>query len=101
MLSQSETVYDEKYLKTYGDKINTNFHDNGMSKDGCHYVCLSTILIGSAFNMGKNHYPKVFLVECKYIVKEKKMSKFIKDDWEISSNEPYYSDKTDEKSARL
>ena len=47
--------------------------------------------------MGKNHYPKVFLVECKYIVKEKKMSKFIKDDREISSNEPYYSDKTDEK----
>lgn len=99
MLSQSEPVYDEKYLKTYGDKI--QIFTIMVCLKTVVTVCLSTILIGSAFNMGKNHYPKVFLVECKYIVKEKKISKFIKDDWEISSNEPYYSDKTDEKSARL
>ena len=43
----------------------------------------------------RNYYPQVFLKECKYIVKEKKVSKSIIDNIEISSN----SDKenTDEK----
>ena len=51
-------MYNKKYLKTeikscHG-KINTNFHDNGMSKEGSHCVCLSVRLIeNSVFKMGK------------------------------------------------
>ena len=37
--------------------------------------------------MGKNYYPQVFLEECKYVVKEKIMLKYITDDIEISSDE--------------
>ena len=33
------------------------------------------------------YYPQVFLKECKYVFKEKKMSKYITDDVEISSDE--------------
>ena len=33
-----------------------------------------------------NHYPQIFLGECKYIAKEKKM-KYITDNLEISSDE--------------
>ena len=36
-------------------------------------------IIDSLFRAGKNYYPKVFL-ECKYVVKEKKMPKCITDD---------------------
>ena len=37
--------------------------------------------------MAKNYYPQVFLEECKYIFKEKKESRFINVDSEISSDD--------------
>ena len=44
----------------------------------------------SVYRNDKDYYLQVFFEECKYITKEKKMSKFITDDIEISSD---YSDK--------
>ena len=45
----SESVYNEKYLKTrikyYGGKISTNFHDDGIPKQGLHCIYLSMMLI--------------------------------------------------------
>ena len=43
-------------------------------------------MIDSIFRTGKNYYPQVFLEECKYVVKEKKIPKYIIDDIEISSD---------------
>ena len=43
-------------------------------------------MIDSVFRAGKNYYPQVFLEECKYVVKEKKIPKYIIVDIEISSN---------------
>ena len=78
-------VYNNKYLKTkiksYEGKINTNCCDNKVPK------CLSVILIDSVFRTGENYYPQVFLEECKYITKEKKMPKYISEDIEISTGE--------------
>ena len=58
----SEPVYNEKYVKTkiksYNGKINTNFHDNGLSKEDSHCIWLSLILVGTVFKMGKK---KTFL----------------------------------------
>ena len=48
-----------------------------MPKEGSHCLCLWVILMGPVFKMGKNCYAQVFLKECNYIVKEKKMNKFI------------------------
>ena len=62
-----------------------------MRKEGSKFICLSVILIGSVFRTGKNYYRQVFLEECQYVVKEKKIPKFIPDDIEISSD----SDKED------
>ena len=54
---------------------------------------LSTVtLIHSVFKVGKNSYTLVILEECKYIVKEKEVSRYIAEDLQISSN----SDGTDE-----
>ena len=49
-------------------------------------ICSSVILIDSVFRRGKNYYPQVFLEECKYVVKEKKIPKYIIDDIEVSSD---------------
>ena len=50
-------------------------------------------MIGSAFRTCTNYYPQVSLEECKYIVKEKKISQYITDDREISSDsDRKYSD---------
>ena len=49
----SEPVYNKNYLtpkiKSYNGKINTNFHDNKIPKEGSQYICLSVILIESVF----------------------------------------------------
>ena len=47
---------------------------------------LSVILIGSVFRTGKNYNSQVFLEECKYVVKEKKMREYNTDMIEISSD---------------
>ena len=49
----SEQVYNEKYLKTkiksQNGKINTNFHNNKIPKEGSQFICLSVILIDFVF----------------------------------------------------
>ena len=73
-------VYNENYWKTkiqsHEWKINTNFQEDEISKKGSHCIYLSVILIDSVFPMGKNYYLEVFL-ECKHIVKEKEVTKYI------------------------
>ena len=68
----SEPVYNAKYLKakikSCNRKINTNFHNNKISKKGSYEKV------------------QVFLEKCKYVVKEKKMPEYITDDIEISSD---------------
>ena len=77
----------ETKIKSYGDKINTNFHENRIPKESSHCVCLSVILTDSVFKMGKSHQSQVFFKECKYSIKEKKMNKIINDKLEIYSDE--------------
>ena len=86
----NEPVYNEKYLKakikSCNGKINTNFHNNKIPKEGSQLICLSVILIDSTFRTGKNYYLQVFLEEFKSVVKEKKMPEYIIYDIEISSD---------------
>ena len=74
----SELLYNEKYLRTkiksYKRKINTNFCNNKISKEGSQCISLSAFLIDSVYRKDKNYYPQVFLEECKYAANEKKMS---------------------------
>ena len=77
-------MHNEKYLKTkiacYNWKFNINFCKIEISKGSYKFVCLSVILIHSAFRTGKNYYPQVFVEECKCVIKEKKMREYITDD---------------------
>ena len=99
----SDPAYNEKYLKSkiksYNGKIHTNFHNDKIPKEGSQCICFSVILIDSVFRTGKNYYPQVFLEECKYVVKEKKMSKYIIDDIEISDEKNSYEEISDEENS--
>ena len=55
-------------------------------------------MIDSVFRTGKNYYPHVFLEECKYVVKEKEMPKYIIEDIEISSDESDKKNSDEERS---
>ena len=87
----NKPVYNKRYIKTkiksYNGKMNTNFRNNEIPKEGSQCVCLSVIFSDSVSKKDRNYYPQVFLEEHKYVVKEKKKSKFITDDKEISSDD--------------
>ena len=64
-----------------------------------NYTCLAVILIDFVLKKDENYYLQVFLKECKYIEREKKIIRYIIDDLEISSDysEKKNSDKEDQK----
>ena len=72
--NQKRTLYNEKYLNTkqkfYEGKINTNFLNDKIQKEGSQCICLLVTLIDSVYRAGKNYCPQVFLEECKNVVKE-------------------------------
>ena len=57
----SEPVYgdNEKYIKTkiksYGDKVNTNFQGNKIPKENASYKCLSLIVLDSIIGVNKKY----------------------------------------------
>ena len=62
----SEPVYGDidKYIKTkiktYGDKVNTNFHGQKVPKENATYKCISLIMLDSAIRVNKKYYPKKY-----------------------------------------
>ena len=65
----SEPVYgdNDKYIKTkiksYGDKVNTNFEGNKIPKENALYKCLSLIVLDSVIRVNKKYYPQTLLEE--------------------------------------
>ena len=47
-------------------------------------IYIAVILIDSVYRTSKNYYPQLFLEECKYIVKGKRMPEYITGNIEIS-----------------
>ena len=92
----SEPVCNEKYLKpeikSYNGKMNTNFHNNKIPKEGSKFICLAVILIDSVFRKGKNYYSQVIIEECKYVVEEQKMPEYF---WEDSDEEDSHEENSD------
>ena len=68
------------------EKSTQIFYNNKIPREGSRFIGLSVILIDSVFRTGKNYYRQVFLEQFKYIVKEKKIPKYIIDDKEFFSD---------------
>ena len=57
-------MFNKKDLKSNvtscNGRINTNFHNGEMPKEGSHNICLSVILIASVFKMIKTFLQRCF-----------------------------------------
>ena len=79
----SEPVYGDnnKYIKakikSYGDKVNTNFQVKKIPKENASYKCLSLIMLDSVIRVSKKYYPQTLLEQCKYETKKNKMENLI------------------------
>ena len=97
----SDSVYDDtdSYMKTkvksYDNKVNTNFQGKEVPKGDASYKCFSLIMLNFIVKVGKKYYPQVFLKECKYVKRKNKMVNYINDDIDITSsdkNDEFYSE---------
>ena len=46
-------------MKSPNGKLNTNFHNNKITKGGSQCICLSVILIDSVMRTSSNYYPQM------------------------------------------
>ena len=90
---ESRLIYGEhdKYIqakiKSYEDKVNTNFQGKKTPKENSSYKCLSIITLESIIKVNKKYHPQILLDECKYEVKNKKVENLINDDLELTSSD--------------
>ena len=86
----SMPVYDQKYIKAkvkeFNGVVNTNFWGDEMPKEGVHHTFIACISIDSVMKIEKENYLQVYLEECKYKIKNKKISKFIDVKLELDSD---------------
>ena len=65
----SEPVYidNDKYIqakiKSYVDKVNTNFQGKKILKENALYKCLSLVMLDSVIKVSKKYYPQTLLEE--------------------------------------
>ena len=89
----SEPAYgdNDKYIKTkiksYGDKVNTNFQGKKIPNENASYKCLSLIMLDSVIKVNKKYYLQTLLEECKYEIKKNKKENLINDDLDPSSSD--------------
>ena len=82
----SQPVYGDgdKYImtkiKTYGDRVNTNFQGKKVPKENASYKCSSLIMLDSVVRVNKKYYPQILLEECKYVIRKNKMENLINND---------------------
>ena len=57
--------------------LKQTFLGDKVPKENEHYTWITCITIDSVMRMKKKNYPQVYLEECKYRIKETKMTKFI------------------------
>ena len=89
----SEPVYNDKYIKSKISLYSINFYDTKMLIENKRYICLFVILLDSIFaNLHKEYYSQIFLKECKYTVKSKKIMNSINEELELDESDDEYDD---------
>ena len=92
----SQPIYGNKStktkVKTFNNMINTLFSGNDIPKERIHYVCIAAICIDSVLRVDKKNYPQVYLEQCKYKMKKRKLVDFVDDEVDLSSDNSDYLD---------
>ena len=87
----SQPIYDDKYIKikvkAFSGVINKLFTDNKFPKEENYYICIAAISIDSVLKVDKKSYPQVYLEQCKYKIKKRKMVDFINAEKIFSSDD--------------
>ena len=60
MVINGNDKYIKTKIKTYGDKVNTNFQGKKIQKENASYKCLSLIMLDLVIRANKKNYPKHF-----------------------------------------
>ena len=66
-------------LKTWKERIKTNFHGQGVSHD-MYCKATAVLKIDSVHKQGKNYHPQVYVEECKYTDAENQQCNIMSDD---------------------
>ena len=74
-------------IKSYQDKVNTNFQGKKTPKETSSYKCLSIVTLESILKVNKKYHHQILLDVCKYEVKNKKVETLINDDLELTSSD--------------
>ena len=77
--------YVKTKIKIYGDRVNTNFQGEKVSKENASYKSL-LVMLGSVIRMNKKYYPQILLEECKNLIGKNKMENLINNDLNLSSS---------------
>ena len=83
----SDIIYDDRYIKTKVKTfktLKTLFSGNIMPEERIECKCISCISVDSTMKIEKKYYPQVYLEQCKYKVKERKIRNFI--DYDLDSD---------------
>ena len=91
--------YDDRYVKTkirtYGDKVYTNFRSLNVPEDGVEYESFIVISVDSLLAYDNKYYLQVYLDNCVYKIVDKQMidclddNLFEVDEWMILMNGCY------------
>ena len=67
--------------------INKPFSGNEILKERNHYICIAAICIDSVLKLDKKNYLQVYLEQCKYKIKRRKLVDFINAEVDLSSDD--------------
>ena len=78
-----EPVYDDRHIKTkiktYGDKVYTNFCGLNVPEDDMEYESFTVISIDSLLVYNNKYYLQVFLDDCAYKTVNKQMTDYLEE----------------------
>ena len=87
--------YIKAKIKSYEEKVNSNFQDKKMPKENASYKCLSLIMLDSVIRVSKKYYPQTLLEDCDNETKKTKMESLINDDLNLSSSDDETGNESD------
>ena len=85
----SQPIHDDKYIKTkvktFNSMINTLFLRDEIQKK--NPACIAAIFIDSVLKVDKKNYLQIYLEQCKFKMKKRKLVDFIDDEVDLSSSD--------------
>ena len=83
-------------IKSFEDKVNTNFQGKKIPKENKSYTSLSLIMPDFVIRVNEKYYPQTLLEECKYKIKRNEIENLVSDDLGSSSSDEFENESDNE-----